>query len=253
MMNNKAISGLMAVLIFVAIIIVGGVAAAFMLGSPEAVNNGDITVYIDSKKQSVNYTSPQTLDWGNIQAGNSYTKNFTVVNTGAQTYQILLLTTEPAGTSQTWAYNNSALATNNYAAGSLTLTLSISPSTGSYTWRLLATNSTEPLASPTPGPSSTPTPNSIQYTISADMGITSINVTRNSGLPITLLQEQLPKTYLITPGDSLKLQQNVDPDYTFNGWEFGDGTMPTIAPYIIIANIQGNFTITAQTYLTPLT
>ena len=245
MKNNKALTALQGIIILV-VIVVAFVIAGVLLSAPATVEN-DVKVYIDTVEQKVNYTAPQTLDWGTITAPNTYTRNFTVVNAGTQNYTIILVTTEPYGTTQTWSYNNTLLAPNTYAASNLVYTLSAGAVTGSTTWRLLATNMTMPTATPTPNPSATPTPNSLSFTIDADNGLTNITITKNSGTPFTLLPEQLPKTYLITEGDSLKFQAYYDSEYyTWNGWEFDDGTMPTMNNPLILSNMQGNFTVTAK-------
>jgi len=247
-MNRKAVTSLQAVLLI--IVIIGVIAAvAFSLGSAPTSVNSDITVYIDTAKQSGNISEPQTLTWSNVQAGNTYTKNFTVTNTGSAVYNLLLLTTEPAGTTQTWPCNNTQISPSTYSEGTLTLTLSATPQAGSYTWMLLATNSTTTIT-PTPNPSATPIPNSLGFTIQASTGVQNITITRNSQPSFTLLPTDLPKTYTFTPGDNLKFLCGIDQYFTWNGWEFNDGSMPHMNNPIILVNASGNFTIKATTIMT---
>jgi hypothetical protein len=251
-MNNKAVSTSLVVVIIL-VIIVALVAAAFSIGSSPAVNNSEVKVYIDTVLQTGNYTQPQTLTWTNAQAGNTYTKNFTVVNSGAQTYNLLLLTSEPSGATQTWAFNNTIIGPASYSAATLTLTLTPSASAGTYTWRLFATNNSLIQPTPTPNPSATPTPNALSYTLKATAGIQNITVTFNTQLPFVVLASELSgngKTYSLTAGDNIKLQAGLDQYYTWNGWQFDDGTMPHMNNPIILANIQGNFTVSAQALMT---
>ena len=247
MMNNKKAVAPIIYVILAVIILVVVVGAAVLLGSSPSntTNNGDVTVYIDSIQQTGNYSSPQTLAWGNIAAGNTYTKNFTVANAGTQAYNLLLLTTEPDGNTQSWAYNNTVLNAMTYEQGTLTLTLSTTPASGAYTWRLLATNSNVVNPTPTINPSATPIPNGLSFTINAATGVQNITVTRNNQAPFTLLSSDMPKTYTLTAGDNLKFSVGIDQYFAFNGWQFADGSMPQMQNPIILANIQGNFTLTA--------
>lgn len=248
--NNKGISTVLAAIIIIGII-VAVVAVAFSLGSTPAESNNVVTVYIDDIQQTGNYSEPQTLDWGSTSAGNTYTKNFNVSNPTANAYTLLLLTTEPAGTTQTWIYNNTALAANSYAAGSLTLSLSTAPSSGAYTWRLLATNSTtaSPTPTPTAGPTATPIPNSITFTIDADSNVLSIALSVNNAAayPIT----DFPQTFTCTPGDDLKLTPTYAADYILAGWLFGDGSIPKTTSILTINNVDSNFTVTCTSQYMP--
>jgi hypothetical protein len=244
-MNKKAISTPL-VLIIIVIIAVAVVAVAFSLGSGPSTSNSDVTVYIDSVVQTGNYSEPQSLVWGTIAAGNTYTKNFTVANTGNTAYNLMLLTGEPAGTTQSWAFNNTVLAPLTPSQGTLTLTLSTVPSAGAYTWRLLATNSSIPEVTPTPNPSASPTPNGLSYTINAQTGTQNLTITVNTKPPFTLLFNELPQTYTFTAGDNLKFEVGTDQYFLFNGWQFSDGTMPNMNNPLIMTNIQGNFSLTAK-------
>jgi hypothetical protein len=246
MFNKKALTTVQAVLL-IGIIIVVVVVAAFALGGSPTASGNDINVYIDSVRQDVNYTTPNELMWGSVQAGNTYTRNFTVENLGTQNLTLMLLTTEPAGTSQSWMYNNSLLPPNTYAAASLVLTLSTSPAGGVYTWRLLATNSTNPQATPTPAPSQTTTPDeTYQFTINADTGAANINVTINTN-KLTLMPNALPKTIIYHSGDTLSFKAVALDGYIFNYWEIPGETPSNSNPYFL-ASPHGNFTITA-TYI----
>jgi uncharacterized repeat protein (TIGR02543 family) len=244
MKNNKAVTALQ-VIVLIAIIFVAVVGIAFALGSsPTAAANSDITVYIDSVKQEVDVTQPQPYDWGPMTTGYTYTRNFTVVNTGTQTCKITLLTTEPPGTSSTWQYNNTQLQPNTYASAALTYIFT--PETGgTYTWKISASNNTVPETSPTPTPVVTPKPNGCQFTINGDNGVTSITVTRNSAAPFVILAEDLPKTYLFTSGDDLKFTCALGTGYEFNGWEYDDGSLPITSITLNMPNVTGNFTVTA--------
>ena len=255
LLNNKAIAAPLA-LIIIAIIAIAVVAVAFSMGgTPEAASNGDITVYIDTVQQTGNYTQPQTLQWGTISALNTYTKNFTVANTGTSQYSLLLLTTEPIGTTQSWSFNNTVIAPATVSQGTLTLTLSITPQAGAYTWRLFASNSTMPEASPTPDPSASPTPaptvtpNSLTFTINADTNVASVDLVKNNASPYTI--STFPATFAYTQGDTLKFTPTYAEGYILNGWVFADGSLPVTTPILLLSNSASNFTVTVQTKLAP--
>ena len=244
-MNNKALTTVQGILIII-VLVIAVIAAAFALsGAPTETAPSDITVFIDTVQQNVNLTQPQTLDWGAVVAGNTYTRNFTVTNTGTQGLNLLLLTTEPYGATQTWLYNNTKLEPNTYASGSLVLNLAPNANGGIYTWRLLATNNT--IIQPTPTPVATPEPNeTYQFTINTGTGAANINVTINTN-KITLLPASLPYTIIYHQGDAVTFRTEAITGYSFNFWEI-PGDTPTNANPFTLQNPHGNFTITA-TYI----
>jgi hypothetical protein len=244
-MNRKAVSTPL-VLIILAIIVIAVLATVFSLGSAPTTNN-TVTVYIDSVQQTGNYTEPQTLSWPNTQAGNTYTKNFTVANTGSTPYNLYLYTTEPVGTSQSWTFNNTQLAASNSAQGTLTLSLSTMPAVGAYTWRLFASNST---LTPTPNPTpSTPPIVSMQFTLTSEVGAENITVAINTD-KITLISTDLPVTYQFTSADTLTFKTNAASGYTFNTWLLDGATIKSANP-LVLTDLTGNFTIQAKYLLTP--
>jgi hypothetical protein len=246
MKNTKGVTKAIMVIIVIIIFVIVGIAAAIGASITPQTANSDVTVYIDDVKQDVNYTQPQTLDWGSTIAGNVYTKNFNVTNTGNQNLTLMLLTTEPLGTTQSWAHNNSLLPPASYAQGSLTLTLSTNPSSGAYTWRLLATNNTV-AAQPTPTPATTDEPEATyQFTIDAETGISNLNVTINAN-KIPLVPSNLPKTIIYHAGDVLNFKTEAIEGYEFAFWEI-PGETPNNAISYTLPNPHGNFTITA-TYI----
>lgn len=248
-MNNKALSTIAWVLIVIIIVIVI-VAVAISASQPATSSQNDVTVYLDTVKQNMNITQPQTLNWGNIAAGNVYTKNLTVTNTGSQNLTLMLLTTEPLGTSQTWAYNNTILPPLSYASGSLTLTLSITPSSGQYTWRLLATNNTAIIdptatATPTPTSTSTPTPNYMLTLDLADTGLTHVNVTIGTN-KITLSPSDELQTFSFKSGSTITVETAVTDGYAWNAYLVDDGTFNSNNP-ATWTNQKTDITITPKT------
>lgn len=246
-MNNKALSTIAWIFIVIIIVIVI-VAVAISASQPATSSQTDVTVYLDTVKQNMNITQPQTLNWGNIAAGNVYTKNLTVTNTGSQNLTLMLLTTEPLGTSQTWAYNNTILPPLSYASGSLTLTLSITPSSGQYTWRLLATNNTaiiDPTATPTPTSTSTPTPNYMLTLDLADTGLTHVNVTIGTN-KITLSPSDELQTFSFKSGSTITVETAVTDGYAWNAYLVDDGTFNSNNP-ATWTNQKTDITITPKT------
>ena len=250
-MNNKAASWPLIALIGV-ILLVTVIGGAFLMGDQSGNTTGPVTVQINQDLYNSNLTDSHVLDWGAILLGNTYTKNFSVTNNDIQDLYMQLLTTEPAGTMQTWIYNGTMIPQNSTIHSTLQLSVGTMASTGSFTWRFFATNTTivEPTATPTP---TTPPQTPIEFTIKAGVGVKNITVTQNSGTPFTLLPGSLPKTYIIMSGDNLKFNVAVEVDYMFNGWEFADGSLPSVVNPLIVSNVQANFTVTATTILTPIT
>ena len=255
----KAASNVLWVILLIVVVAVS-IGGAFMLGGgAPAVAEQPVTVYIDKVKQEGNYTVASKLDWGTISAGNTYTKNFTVVNNQQQSLTLKLYATAPSTATVTWAKNGTTVPSGDKAEATLVLSLSDTYTTGSFTWRLLAVNGTStPTPTPTatgatPTPKPTPVPNNLQFTIDGDSGVKNITITRNSQTPFVIIMDDLPQTYLYTAGDTLKFQVAIQPDFMFNGWQFGDGSLPENTNPLIITdktvphNTNGNFTLTANT------
>lgn len=225
-MNNKAITKMAAILLVFVLVIVVGVAVA--IGSNvQPTSNNLLDVYIDDTKFVGNITATNQLDWGAVSAGNSYTKNFTVFNPTQQTYTLLLLTGEPSGTTQAWSLNNTQLPAMSTASATLTLTLSTTPSLGTYSWKLLATNSTN---LPTPTPTGTTIP-SYMLTLNIDgEGISKVNVTLGSEKFVLTPGDVLPRTYSFKSGTTITIETTAAEGYTFNTYLLGDGTIKSSNP-----------------------
>lgn len=225
-MNNKGITKIATILLIFALVIVVGVAVA--IGSNvQPTSNNLLDVYIDDTKFVGNITATNQLDWGAVSAGNSYTKNFTVFNPTQQTYTLLLLTGEPSGTTQAWSLNNTQLPAMSTASATLTLTLSTTPSLGTYNWRLLATNST---GLPTPTPTGTTIP-SYMLTLNIDgEGISKVNVTLGSEKFVLTPGDVLPRTYSFKSGTTITIETTAAEGYSFNTYLLGDGTIKSSNP-----------------------
>lgn len=239
-MNNKAISGALTAIILVAILVVVGLAAAYLM-SPALAPSRDVTVYIEGVAQTGDYTLAQTYDWGQLSTGFTYTRNFTVSNTGTQTLTITLVTSEPPGTTASWQHNNTQLAPATYKDASLTYTYN--PTTaGTFTWKLLASNTTLPTVTPSPAPEDTV----YEFTLlPVSEGMTNLNVTINTAkysfTPSTIPAEGV--TFYYEQGDTLRFATQPLEGYTFNFWSYSD--VPTGGgsnPYTI-TNAEGNFTL----------
>lgn len=243
-MNNKASARIWVILIIAVIIIAGLVIG---LSVPQPTFNADLTAYIDGVTQTGNYSAPQNLDWGAIQAGMAYTKNFTIANTGLQPYTISLLTSEPFGATLTWASNNTQLAPNSIASNSLILPNAVA---GTYTWRLFFTNSTLPTATPTPNPSATPTPNNLNITISADANVESISISINNQANYTITSPN-QRVIPFTAGATLKLYPAFVSGYELNGWLFANGAITT-TNVLTLQNQLENVEVVCESKLIPI-
>ena len=81
-MNNKAVSSALAAILVIAVfVIIGIVVASFGVGN---IANQEVSVHIDNTLQTGNYTQQQPLDWGTVQPGFAYTKNFSVTSNSQQ-------------------------------------------------------------------------------------------------------------------------------------------------------------------------
>lgn len=226
-MNNKAITKMATILLVLVLVIVVGVAVA--IGSNvQPPQSNPVNVIINDEAFTGNISVSNQLDWGAVSSGNSYTKNFTVVNpSNLQAYNLILLTSEPTGTTQAWSLNNTQLPAMSTASATLTLTLSTTPSLGTYSWKLLATNSTN---LPTPTPTGTTIP-SYMLTLNIDgEGISKVNVTLGSEKFVLTPGDVLPRTYSFKSGTTITIETTAAEGYTFNTYLLGDGTIKSSNP-----------------------
>ena len=215
------------------------VAAAFALSGPQAPAS-DVVAYIDTVQQNVDITQPQPLEWGTIQTGMAYTKNFTVANIGTQTYKITLYTTEPPTATLTWEANNTILTGNSYVQSSLILPSAVQ---GTYTWKVIASNS----SIPTPTPAPTPIVDVVyEFTmLPPSEGMAIFNVTIN-GHPYSFTPSTLPSEgmkFYYEGGDILKFATQPLEGYTLNFWYYNDNPVGGGSNPYTITNASGNFTI----------
>ena len=249
-MNNKAASWPLIALIGV-ILLVTVIGGAFLMGDQSGNTTGPVTVQINQDLYNSNLTDSHVLDWGAISLGNTYTKNFSVTNNDNQDLYMQLLTTEPAGTIHEWIYNGTMIPQNSTIHSTLQLSVGTMASTGSFTWKFFATNTT--IVEPTPTPSPTPIPvETLTFTINADMGVETILITNNAGSSKTLTREELQtsQSFNFTTGDDLIFETTVREGFSFDTWDFDDGTWNDVNP-IILTNVQEAFVITATYTINP--
>ncbi len=224
-----------------------------MSGSPaqQPTTTRPVTVYIEGVQQQGNYTTHRNIDWGTVQPGNTYTKNFTVKSNSNQMLLLRMYTEQPEGYTQSWAKNGTILSAGATMGSTLVLTLADFASTGTCTWALFASNSTmiTPSPSPTGTPSTSPTPTPaplvLECTVDAEPGAENITVTNDSGQKITKQATDLPFTFIFTQGDTLMFHANAREGYEFNAWVLSDTTWYDDAE-LILTNRRANFTITAE-------
>ncbi len=249
--NQGISSGLKAVIIFIVIMVaIFGLVAAFSVG-PAPVASNPVAVELEVTPGIIvpittNYSLPQPLEWGPTTPGNTYTKNLTVTNNGAQNLTLKLFTTEPIGTMQSWAPNNTQLNPLSTVSSTLTLTLSTFVGTGSYTWRLLAVNGTVALP-PEAQPPEEQEPEILNFTINPNTGMQNVSFTIGLGTPITIPATALPKIFIFTSGADIIFQTvpktSSVMNYTFSYWE------STFEPFTIgdqvysLVNVTQSFTL----------
>jgi hypothetical protein len=251
--DTKAITKGAAAFIIIAIIAVIVIIAFASSSSPtETTPTNGLLITFDNNPVTWNDTIHQSLYWGQVAPSMSYTKNITVTNLNPSSVTLILLTTEPQGSHQTWPKNNTILLANRTTTADLTLTTETSITAGDYTWLLLASNSTT-LITPTPSSSTgpTPTPKPIgQVTVAiSGVGITAINFTNVGVGSILLLPTTMPYTQTFSIGATLKFTVYLDTGYTLNAFTFDDGTFPysqTLTYTRDTNQSPQNFTITAN-------
>lgn len=90
-----------------------------------------VKFYVDGSEWQNN----TAVDWGNVTAGQSYTKTFDVHNTGNCNFTVAFYVSNlPAGWSLTYSKNNTAVQPQAWLNGTLTLTVPSSVSSGTKTW-----------------------------------------------------------------------------------------------------------------------
>jgi len=100
--------------------------------SEGGVKSTELTEYLDR----VEITNTSTISFPmDMEPGQSYTKNYTVVNTGATVVSVRLrIENLPSGWSLSWAGNNTALNPGQAVMGDLVLTPGSGAADGSYHW-----------------------------------------------------------------------------------------------------------------------
>ncbi len=257
--NTKALSTAVMAGIIITIVVVCVIAAAIIGGAstpPPAEAGNPVTVYIEGVEQEGNYTTARTIDWGAVSPGNTYTKNFTVINNQDQALLLKLYTTEPEGATQSWARNNTLISALSALQSTLVLTLDDFASSGQYTWKLLAVNGTAaptPTPSPTasPKPTPTPAPETLECTVESQSGLFNLTITNNQGQKITRDSTDLPYTFIFKQGDTLTFEANALENSVFDAFTITNADNAGLLPFysdnpVTLKNIQGNFTITAE-------
>lgn len=248
MMNNKAVSK--ALVIIVLFVIVGLIAAAWASSgnAPAPKPTSGLLVTFDGTQQSWNDTYYQNLNWATIAPAMSYTKNVTVTNLNPTAVTLIFYTKEPAGSVHTWPRNNTVLSANYTTSSLLTLTTAPQITVGEYQWLLVGSNSTTQ-ATPTPNPSGTTAKQNCTVNVNG-AGISNIKVSNiNAGGSYIITTGHFPYTFQFTSGDTLKFEAMTTQGYTFNAYTFSDGTFPQDNP-ILTLEATDTFTITAEALLT---
>jgi len=100
--------------------------------SEGGVKTTEFTEYLDGVLLENSTTISFPVD---MEPGLSYSKNYTVVNTGATMLSVRLkIQNLPSGWSLSWAANNTALNPGQAAMGDLVLTVGSGAADGSYYW-----------------------------------------------------------------------------------------------------------------------
>jgi uncharacterized membrane protein len=101
--------------------------------SEGGVKTTELTEYLDGVEISNGTTISFPTD---MEPGQSYSKNYSVENTGASVVSVVLRIEDlPSGWSLTWDGNNTALNPGQAAVGDLVLTVGSGAADGSYYWK----------------------------------------------------------------------------------------------------------------------
>jgi hypothetical protein len=94
--------------------------------------NSTLIAYLDGNV----WPNETTIEWGTVNPGATYTKNFTVYNNGNvnMTVALELSSDQPVGWIETWTANNTLLTPKTSAIGTLSLQVPLDAVGTSYAW-----------------------------------------------------------------------------------------------------------------------
>ncbi len=125
-------------LILVALLIV--VAVAIFSNTAIIPNDSNVKPNIVYWVDNVKVSNTTIINWSDMIAGLTYTKNFTCWNQGIQNFTLTMTTTNlPVDWNQTWTGNSSLLIPNQTLYGNLTLALPLNAVQGNYNWTITVT------------------------------------------------------------------------------------------------------------------
>lgn len=93
------------------------------------------TLTLETYVDTTLWTNGTQISWGDVKAGQTYTKNLTVKNTGDLTCNVTFRTENlPTGLTETWTANGAILTKGAEVTGNLTLTVASDATTGTHNW-----------------------------------------------------------------------------------------------------------------------
>jgi hypothetical protein len=127
-MNLKPLTAIIAIaLLTFTTLSVATVVVQYYYPNDGSISNPILTVYIND----ILYSNNTAIDWGTCKAGQTYTKNMTISNTGNITLNVTIVSTGlPKGWTLTWQANNTLLEPDYEIEDYLTLTIP----TNATTW-----------------------------------------------------------------------------------------------------------------------
>jgi len=118
----------------VSLISVGSATTYYTLyhtGKANVKGHPELTEYLDG----VPLANNTVINWGDVDPGQDYIKNYTVLNSGNKPLTVILRVENlPVGWSLIWAANNTALNPGESAQGNLILSVPSSASETLHTW-----------------------------------------------------------------------------------------------------------------------
>lgn len=111
------------------VIVVAGLAAYTFTNSGTILESGTITYYLNGQEWTTNI-----IDWGNINAGSTVTKQLDVDNAKNVDVTVSLIASPPSGLTLTWASNNTVIPMQTQVNGQLTLDVAVDVIPGAFSF-----------------------------------------------------------------------------------------------------------------------
>jgi len=130
MSSNSTLKTLIAILAIAGLTFAGAVTVTeYYFPSTGTIVETKAAIYLEGEL----IANGTTMDWHDMQRGETWAYNFTVQNTGTTTFNVTLeITGIPTGITYMWTANNTELTPGTYAKADLKLTVDSTATLGTY-------------------------------------------------------------------------------------------------------------------------